>query len=136
MVPDPTDAELIPFIAKFTGWTDKDLKAWDAYKKILDEWNALPRRESFSGLAVGERLERAQEKLEQGEMPDFLHSVDAFLLNVWPRASRTCSLRWSEELIKLVGDRGDQLATASARSMCLALWRALDGKLPGEEPRP
>ena len=131
---DPTDKELLEFVARFAGWTEADIEAWNTYQKIADEYARLPRRESFSGLAVGSRLEKAEEKLERGHMPNYLHSVDAWLRDVWPKVKSEANLprKWMRQMLHISAtqnwDSADDV-NADARSRCLSLWRALEGRL-------
>ena len=139
---DPTDAELLEFVARFAGWTDREIANWRSYLKIMSEYYELPRKESFSGLAILPKLEKAEAKLENGHMPDYLNSVDAWLSDVWPKVMEidprgTFAADWVLKLDRVVDNKKYAppyalAVNATARQRCLALYRALEGKLPTE----
>lgn len=105
---DPTDEELLRFIAAFAGW--KNL------------------REHESGHLCGEDPAGFCNVL----LPDYTKTLDGFHRDVWPKIdTKQKRCLWDIELASIV--RSEIIAdrvNAPARERCLALWRALDGKLP------
>lgn len=108
-MPKPTDKELLEFVMKFSGKLRPFASAIDA-----------------------------QACLETGDVPDYLHSVDAFIRDVWPKVKErpTLSRIWLDRFLEYAAERdsADDI-NADARSRCLALYRALDGTLPEQEKR-
>ncbi len=109
MTTDPTDAELHEFVAHFVGyknlWRDKsDQSIWS--------------REPGGSVPV----------------PDYLHDLNAWHRDVWGKIETTnawLSAEWSFAMDDIYGDGNHaKKHNADARSRCLALWRALGGKLP------
>lgn len=107
---DPTDAELLEFVARFVGWTDLE-----------------PREQAHEAL-FGINPAKGLKDL----VPNYVESVDAWLSDVWPKVAEIgwpLEDRWDDEIKELVGG-STWKANATARQRCLALYRALDGKLP------
>lgn len=106
----PTDAELLEFVARFAG-----------LKYVLIEKDGT----------VTHQLENDSRDYP---VPDYLNSLDAWHRDVWPKIhDDRYEVDWWAELVELIGNVGGcdwKYANADARSRCLALWRALDGKLP------
>ena len=112
--PDPTDAELLEFVARFAGWTELTSEAGIVY--------GVP-PSNYKGHCFT-------------MMPGYLNSVDAWLRDVWPKMLFTAALqqKWMDELERLLVNTNAtwrcRIANADARSRCLALYRALEGQLP------
>lgn len=105
---EPDDRELLEFAARFAGWRE--------LKRYGDRPELCGRHDDYE---------------EVEEIPDYLNSVDAWLRDVWPKVAAMQFLsEWYSEM-----NLGTAAANcnASARQRCLALYRALDGKLPGGE---
>ena len=113
-MPDPTDEELLEFVAMFVGWTDL-------------QWANRYLRSNAPDATLGGWRDGKGMKI-----PDYLNSLDAFARDVWPKIREDQSLRvkwiWGFDTLDIC-----DLMNADARSRCLALWRALDGKLPEEK---
>ena len=116
--PDPTDKELLEFVARFAGWGN--LGTHDGM---------FGRSEFLMGWKEGRKM----------PVPDYLNSVDAWLRDVWPKITQDSDLiggpahRWYRELCTVCGAvecAEPFIANADARSRCLALYRALEGRLP------
>jgi hypothetical protein len=107
-VTDPTDAELLEWIARFAGWRNFKQRTIAGSRPI--------------GVFGNEEEHRG--------VPDYLNSVDVFLADVWPKIKGgIVEWDWCDEL-ELLHEGTIDLINASARSRCFALYRALDGKLP------
>lgn len=107
---DPTDVELWKFIAEFVGWYDL----------------------FWTGSQFNGRTSEMQGRLFK--VPGYLNSVDSFIRDVVPKIEQQKKLtsKWCSRLQDIVGWYAiAPLMNASARQRCLALHRALDGKLPG-----
>lgn len=103
---DPTDKELLEFVARFAGWRDLQLRG----RSIL----------------FGK-----QDTAIEYEIPDYLRSVDAWLRDVWPVVHKhRLADKWHRAFLDLdIGRSSADDVNADARSRCLALYRALEGKL-------
>lgn len=101
---EPDDKTLLEFVRRFAGWTIADSD------RAGSMW-ITPARDSYVAPAL---------------VTDYLRSVDAWLSDVVPVLNRTPTLRlrWAIEMAEFP----DEL-NADARSRCLALYRALNGKL-------
>ncbi len=109
---DPTDSELLEFTARFAGFTrigptpQPDGTLWGEFE---GRWVLVP---------------------------DYLHSLDRWNSDVWPKVRNTSIAgQWGFCLDAVLGPQDafpSDIHNADARSRCLALWRALDGRLPGE----
>lgn len=107
---DPTDAELLEFVARFAGWRDFD------HGPGKQVWGFTDNTGPSQWLQV----------------PDYLHSVDAWLRDVWPKIEAIPMLDciWLANLELIITHGPIRHVNADARFRCLALWRALEGKLP------
>lgn len=115
---DPTDKELLEFVARFVGWTE--IK-WDI---ACGAWG------------MGPDVVRKNKPT-----PEYLIDLNAWHRDVWPKIAkqtRTIDLAWAwHKRLAIIVDgmaidseaHGPWNANADARSRCLALWRALDGRL-------
>lgn len=103
---DPDDKTLLEFVARFAGWTELTSEAGRIYGVPPSHYKG----HCFT------------------ELPDYLHSVDAFIMDVWPKMTLNLGAKWIREMSHTHGIAG--AANADARSRCLALYRALEGKLP------
>lgn len=111
---DPTDKTLLEFVARFAGWFEL---SWS--KGPLGEWPE-------------ETLVGYYDKYSTSKVPDYLNSVDVWLRDVWPKVFifRLCD-KWMRAYLNdhpAQGSAADM--NADARSRCLALYRALEGRLP------
>ena len=121
---DPDDKTLLEFVARFAGWDD--LVWGPASGQLRTRQNvshSIPDNDAY--------------------VPDYLHSVDAWLRDVWPKVEGMLSIDWLIEMVKLHNPncrrirpsretprfRELRLINADARSRCLALYRALEGRL-------
>lgn len=97
--PDPTDKELLEFVARFVGW------------------------DSIEYTILGKPMESTSGRL----IPDYLNSVDAWLRDVWPKveAQPMLGCLWMAELERIITHGPIRQVNADARSRCLALYRAL-----------
>ncbi len=117
---DPDDKTLLEFTARFCGW----------------------REVMFYG-GRPELCGRHDDYEEVEQIPDYLHSVDAWLSDVWPKVKDSGIMHRVASFVlhKSGYDGRGQLnfvevgLDADARSRCLALYRALDGTLPQPEPK-
>ena len=104
---DPRDAELEAFITKFVDWKPCEF--------IKD----------FTGKTLPQYP------------PRWLVDLNAWHSQVWPKINHQSALRgmWADEMM-FMGCWGDDpsrvsvVMNANAKSRCLALYRALEGKLP------
>lgn len=99
---DPSDKELEEFIVAFSGWKPTG---------IVRDMNDVAFPE---------------------QPPRYLYDLNAWLRDVVPRLNSLpfyLQSKWDDELCLRTGGGGWK-ANADARSRCLALWRALGGKLP------
>lgn len=109
---EPTDSELWKFVAEFVG--------------------------RFSGIretGTGLLLYNVRSKTDWQPVPEYLESLDAWHSDVWTKfkANKSSTCVWKTELARIIAsDIIADRVNASARERCLALWRALDGKLPTE----
>lgn len=110
---DPGDAALLGFAAAFVGWRDLTSRGgqWEGIRRgyIMDNWL---------------------------QVPDYLGDLNAWHRDVWQRV-RTIEGGASIEDAWFNAARENEgpglvssLMNISARSRCLALYIALDGKLP------
>jgi hypothetical protein len=100
---EPDDRQLLEFIAMFVGW----------------EFH--PSTREFGWLGAEENCSK---------IPDYLNDLNAWHGDVWARIDQEHDLKkkwWG--CLHSEGYAWDD-ANATARERCLALWRALNGKLP------
>ena len=65
------------------------------------------------------------------DIPNYLNSVDAWLRDVWPAVTGLQARDWYPKLAKVMDScQLWELANATARQRCIALWLALEGTLP------
>lgn len=105
---DPTDRELLEFVARFAGWTELKWSDPDWVCGFHAETNRI------------------------SVLPNYLHSVDAWLRDVVPVMEKQKKLKesWYMHLLGLCIGTSWYTANADARSRCLALWLAWEEKLP------
>ena len=101
---EPTDEELLKFVATFVDHP----RTRPGYRDVYDNDNTAL-------------------------IPDYLNSVDAFIRDVVPKMNQEQEDDWVWEFDRIVIGSMGAIINGSARSRCLALYRALDGKLPGGE---
>ena len=103
---DPTDKELLEFVARFVGW------------------------DSIEYTILGKPMESTSGRL----IPDYLNDLNAWHRDVWPKvlelenSDRIQKYWFSDMEYRLpftVDRRFAAIANADARSRCLALYRAL-----------
>lgn len=113
----PTDAELLEFMAEFVGWTELG----HPLNKPEMLWGYSPHHDRCHKRAV----------------LDYLSSVDLWLRDVWPKISedRQLEARWFAYVLNPFAIIAHAI-NATARDRCLALYRALDGKLPDTKGTP
>lgn len=113
MTPDPDDATLLEFVARFAGWSGMELTK-----------DFKP-----SDLKFG-----MKDKGPFQQIPDYLGSLDMWHRDVWAKIKTDDQLAdiWAYDLCRAVGPIQGNYLNATARERCLALYRCLDGKLPGE----
>lgn len=108
---DPTDDKtLLEWIARFCGWHDLQTQPGVTLFGCLHPKHPFP-----------------------SSVPDYLGSVDAWLRDVWPKIEHKANLKteWDRLLGAIVlSEFVANRINADARSRCLALWRACEGKLP------
>lgn len=117
MIQTPDDKTLFEFVARFAGWMDFD------------------RGPTGTGGPVATRAGMAG---RQNAVPNYLRSVDAWLRDVWPKVEALgdqLKFAWLHNLPTPTMD-WTQMVNADAKSRCVALWRALDGKLPITNDKP
>ncbi len=104
---DPTDFDLLEFVARFVGW--EHLKWMNS--PISGAWLA------------GDGLIRDPD----GEVPDYLHDLNAFSHDCFPKIrEKMLEHKWATALqLHCTGTIAAFIANASAREKCLALWHVL-----------
>lgn len=119
MPSEPDDKTLLEFVARFAGWTY--VREYTGYG--FDELAFL--------VSVWKRgTERTQ------TLPDYVGDLNVWHCEVWPKiaADHATVLGWyakmTNDFAPALGEAG--ILNADARQRCLSLYRALDGKLPGE----
>lgn len=107
MTNQPSDEELLRFVAGFAGWKE------------------------VSRSLLSNKLQGAfRDATEATEVPNYLASHDAFRADVMPKIECQVSEKFCKQF---QGMSALTLIGLSAKDRCLALYLNLDGKLPGEE---
>lgn len=115
MASEPDDKTLLEFVARFVGWTKLQF--------------------TESGILLSDVRSRQDYSI----VPDYLSDLNAWHREVWPKVislGNGIDELWQielEELLKIAhAGYQNRASNADARQRCLALYRALDGKLPRE----
>lgn len=105
---DPDDKTLLEFVSRFAGWENPRFIS----KGV---WEGTPPGGGFSGAHV----------------PDYLNDLNAWHRDVAPRieADERLADEVQTQLWAMIPYR-NKIINADARYRCLALYRALEGKLP------
>ncbi len=115
---NPSDEELLRFIATFAGWHRLHM-------------GKVHGGEDGSEYLCGFQTEKETVFEWSQQVPDYLHDLNAWHRDVWPKISTLTVGRWMADLRNILKDGAPSVLTnADACYRCLALWRALDGKLP------
>lgn len=65
-------------IAEAVGWTKQEVEASQCVRKLVAEYRRLPRKDSFSGLAIAEKIEKAEcSEHYRGDLPNFCSDLNA-----------------------------------------------------------
>lgn len=125
---EPTDAQLLEFTARFVGWTSLQ----DEDTAIKSRWDSSDAQTCCHQLC-GRRPEGVHDR---DVVPDYLHDLNAWNRDVVPaleKLMKKAREAWYMHLLGLCTDTSWYTANADARSRVLALYRALDGRLPEQE---
>ncbi len=110
---DPDDKTLLEFVARFAGWRNLEFHSCEP---------AILMMTHFSGIGP--------EDCNESMVPDYTRTLDGFHRDVWPKIKdKPIEWDWANRLAKIYS-LTVEMVNASARNRCLALWRALAGKLP------
>lgn len=65
-------------IAEAVGWTAQQVEAWKEVRRLRSEYRGLPKRESFSGWTISDKIEKAENSKDyRGDLPDYLTDLNA-----------------------------------------------------------
>lgn len=73
-----TDDQMRIAIAEACGWTKPEIAAYKTISDLRVQYRKLPRRDSFSGWGIADKIEAAENSNDyRGDIPDYLNSLDA-----------------------------------------------------------
>lgn len=130
----PTNAQIRAAMAQaIDGFTPSNIEAWKCVAELREKYRKLPRRSSFSGLAVESEIERAEHNPEYiGDPSDYtgdLFAVQAAFLTL----SASERDDFTKHLYEVLGGKGllrqSDLLAATPRQWSLAYCRT-KGLLP------